>query len=231
MYEHWLYLPMIGFWLALFSLAALAVENGSLKKIKKSALVVAVLFAVALSFLTVKRNQDWRDPITFYEKNLRYTPNSFIQRNNLGMAYAAIGKNQAAISQYRQAIASKDVYAQVHYNLANALAATGDFEIAIGEYKKAIIMSPTFSFPYQNLLFIYINRQDRVGTDTLLIEMKKNLDERIYFKYAGLAEFYFKDYQLALTRWRQLLDLEPNNLEIKGFINLAKEAMSQIEKK
>lgn len=226
MYEHWLYLPMIGFWLAFFSLAALvakkiAAENGLPKKIKIGGLLTAALFAIFLSALTISRNRDWRDPITFYEKNLRYAPNSFIQHNNLGLAYAAAGKNEQAIAEYRKALAIKDIYAQVHYNLANALVAVGDSDTAIEEYRKAIIMSPNFQFPYQNLLLIYINKQDWAEVETLLRKMKKNLGQNIYLKYAGLADYFFGDYKSAIRQWRQWLEVEPNSLEARQLITEA----------
>lgn len=124
MYEHWLYLPMVGLWLALLSLIILAMAKleakyGWAKKLKSIGLAVLIVYALFFSCLTIRRNQDWRDPVTFYEKNLRSTPSSFIQHNNLGMAYAAKGDNEKAIKEYRRAMAIKDIYPQVHYNLAN----------------------------------------------------------------------------------------------------------------
>lgn len=222
MYEHWLYLPMVGFWLALFSLIILIWEkyqaNNLVKILERIGLVVLLIYVLTFSFLTIRRNQDWRDPITFYEKNLRYTPNSFIQHNNLGMAYAAAGKNERAIAEYRRAIAIKDVYAQVHYNLANTLAATGQLDAATLEYKKSISMAPSFQFPYQNLLALYLNKKDKTSALSVLNEMKKNLAENIYFKYAGLTDYYFGDYSSAIKFWRQWLELEPDSLEARQLI-------------
>ena len=223
MYEHWLYLPMIGFWLALFSLIILIwgkhkINNSRGKILERVGLAVILVYVLTLSWLTISRNRDWRDPITFYEKNLRYTPNSFIQHNNLGMAYAAVGKNELAIVEYRQAIAMKDVYAQVHYNLANALVAVGEADAAVAEYEKSMAMSPSFQFPYQNLLSLYINKKDKAAVNLTLEEMKKNLGQNVYFKYAGLADYFSGDYARAIKLWRQWLEIEPNNIEARQLI-------------
>lgn len=98
-----------------------------LKVNKKINLTILILFICYLSFLTVLRNLDWRDPITFYEKNLTYTPNSFIQHNNLGMAYSDVGRIEDAIKEYKTAISIADIYPQVHYNLGNAFASIKKF--------------------------------------------------------------------------------------------------------
>lgn len=159
MYEHWLYLPMIGFWLALFLLILLLInkiKEQSRKEIfETSFYTIALVICFIFCILTIFRNRDWRDPITFYEKNLRYTPESYIQHNNLGMAYAMVGANEKAITSYRKAIEIKDVYPQVHHNLANSLVSIQEIGEAIIEYRKAIEISPGFILPYEGLLNIY----------------------------------------------------------------------------
>lgn len=180
MYEHWLYLPMLGFYLSLFCLLILIwqkIKNFKLKKILKYiALSLLIIYIIGFSVLTILRNNDWKNPIVFYEKNLKYTPNSFIQHNNLGMAYADAGYFKKSIIEYRRAIEIKDVYAQVHYNLANSLDKAGKTAEAIQEYKIAIKMSPSFSYPYNNLLVIYLREGMQEEAEELLKQMKIMFD-------------------------------------------------------
>jgi protein O-mannosyl-transferase len=202
MYEHWLYLPLVGFWLAIFSLflslrakrsnhadsgengisspASVSLQRdgssrgGTLRNDNSLALlrvffcVMIIAYCVFLGTLTVLRNRDWRDPITFYEKNLRDTPNNFIEHNNLGMAYADAGRNEEAIAQYRQAIAIKDVYVQVHYNLANSLVNLKQYDEAEKEYQRAIAMDPGFILPYRNLYDLYVYLGDKEKASEVL---------------------------------------------------------------
>lgn len=175
MYEHWLYLPMIGFWLALFLLILLIAKK--IREARKKEIFETGFYTIILvlcfifCILTVLRNRDWRDPITFYEKNLRYTPNSFIQYNNLGMAYAQAGWHEGAQTSYQKAIEIKDIYPQVHHNLANSLVATDKTDQAIAEYKKAIEISPEFILPYEGLLNIYFAQGERDKIIDLIWEM------------------------------------------------------------
>lgn len=219
MYEHWLYLPMIGFWLAFFSLIILLFNKIKPNKQTKKIIFVFLCFCVfVFSALTMMRNNDWHDPITFYEKNLTYTPNSFIQHNNLGMAYADAGRIEEAIKEYKKAIAINDVYAQVHHNLANSLRDTGGIDEAIKEYNIAIKMSPTFSLPYNSLLVIYSSDGNIAQTEKILMQIKIFFNKVDYLYLAGMAYYDLEDYNKSLEYWRGLLEIEPNNQAVREFV-------------
>ena len=162
------------------------------------------------SLLTISRNRVWRDPITFYEYNLRYTPNSYIQHNNLGMAYAKDGRFDEAIKQYQTAISIRDVYPQVHYNLGNALASTGRIDEAAAQYYQAIDISPTFSFPYNNLVGLALSRNDLPALEKVLARIKDNFSEEYYLKQSFFAYYYMKEYDKARDYGRQYISLFPD---------------------
>lgn len=208
LYEHWLYLPMAGFWLAIILLVQ------KIKINKKISLAILILFIGFLSFLTISRNLDWRDPITFYEKNLRYTPNSYIQHNNLGMAYADAGRTQEAIKEYQTAIALADIYPQVHYNLGNSLVAANKLSEAELEYYKAIEISPTFQFPYTNLLNIALSQRDTTKIETVLSKIKENFSEEYYLSQSFYVYYYLGDSLKARQIGLELVKKYPNNEDV-----------------
>lgn len=123
--------------------------------------------------LTIRHNRIWSNPITFYENNLKYEPNSFIEHTNLGMAYADAGRNDDAIAQYEKAIAIDDVYPQVHFDLANSLTAVKNYDQAEKEYLQTIKMDPQFGSAYRNLysLYIYLGEKDKAA------EILKEIDK------------------------------------------------------
>jgi tetratricopeptide (TPR) repeat protein len=185
-YEHFLYLAMIGFWLALCSLInflprrslrllAIGQQSAAARLLhgKKGDLIwIKIFFYVMLSFcvvfwgiLTIQHNYIWSNPITFYENNLKYSPQSFIEHTNLGIAYSEAGREEEAIAQYEKAIAIADVYPQVHYDLANSYLALKNYDQAEKEYLRTIAMDQQFSSPYQNLynLYIYLGEKDKAA--------------------------------------------------------------------
>lgn len=191
LYEHWLYLPMAGFWLALVLLIK------KIKLNKKTLIILMSAFSLLFISLTIRRNFDWHDPITFYEKNLKYTPSSYIQHNNLGMAYADQGRIEEAIIEYQTAISLADIYPQVHYNLANALVSVNKIKEAEEEYYQAIQISPTFYLPYLNLIKIAIVEKNANALDEVLLKIKANFTEEYYLQQAFYSYFYLQDYSKA----------------------------------
>jgi len=229
MYEHWLYLPLMGFWLALICLAALfykKIKNNNPafgRKLFYAGLALITVYILFLGFLTIKRNQDWQNPIIFYKKNLAYTPNSFIQHNNLGMAYAAAGRLADSVAEYQTAIKIQDVYPQAHYNLANSLRDLGRLDEALAEYEKAILISPSFQAPYNNLLAIYLSQNDRAKAEDVLERAKREFDEFNYYYIAGAVYYNFGDYDQAIKLWRQALELNQDNLQLRLMIDQARQ--------
>jgi hypothetical protein len=208
LYEHWLYLPMAGFWLAII----LLIEK--IKINKKILIIIFSVISVLFISLTIKRNFDWRDPITFYEKNLKHTPNSYIQHNNLGMAYADVGRIEEAVKEYQTAISLADIYPQVHYNLANALVYLNKIEEAKSEYYKAINISPTFSLPYLNLIRIAVVKKDPNDLEQVLLKIKANFTEEYYLQQAFYGYYYLGDKDKAKTFGLELINKYSDNPEV-----------------
>jgi len=240
MYEHWLYFAMPGFWLSLVILGEMALKKIGLKAERTSLFQKSVIllpgffilaFGIFLSGLTILRNTDWRGPIAFYEKNLRYTPLSFIQHNNLGMAYANTGRLDEAIREYRRAIEISDSYPQVHSNLANTLKSRGQISEAIKEYERALALSPAFPIPYSNLLAIYIEEKNKTKAHEILKRMQSELgvnENTLYL--AGVTYYEFKDYGRAIESFRNILKINPSNVDIRILIDEVK-AKKAAEKK
>jgi tetratricopeptide (TPR) repeat protein len=217
LYEHWLYLPMAGFWLAVLALVGKAVDMlAGRGKALLRIIAIAIFSAIIIisGALTTSRNRDWRDPITFYEKNLRYTPNSYIQHNNLGMAYAAAGRLEEAENEYRRSLALDQRYPQVTYNLGNVLASQGRLEEAEKEYHRSIGISSEFTLPYVSLIRLAIAQQDVVALDETILLMEKNFPPEYSLKQAFYAYYALGNAEKARVIGRQYLSLYPGDEEI-----------------
>lgn len=215
LYEHWLYLPMLGFWLGTLALIIYLFKKFQTLKWQKIGLnfliIVVIIFAAVLGYLTILRNKDWRDPITFYEKNLGYTPNSYIQRNNLGMAYSNAGRYEEAIGQYKKALEILDFYPQIHSNLANSLLALGEIEAAEKEYEKALEIDGSFILPYKNLINIYLAQHDLTKLNLLLARLETETRPEIFFNLTMTILINLKDYEGAINITERMLEKYPNN--------------------
>ena len=90
MAEHWLYVPMAGFWLALFAVVWPVVTGPSLRPVATA--VFAIYCAVFLA-MTIERNKDWRSNESIYNATLAMNPNSLRVQYNLAVTYSDITDN------------------------------------------------------------------------------------------------------------------------------------------
>src|SRR3989344_4225921 len=203
MYEHWLYLPLIGF----FALAGCCIGKAlEIAKIKTNfgyrfLILGLIVYFSFFATASAKRNLAWGGPIKFYEDILRYNPNSVRIMNNLGNLYSAKKNYDKAIEFYEKAAAGPNgnIFAQPHYNLANIYAAKGDIRKAIVGYKKAVEADPNFPFAYQNLAVIYAGQGELAEAQKMLervIELRP-FEPEIYYNLA-LVFLAQKNNDLAL---------------------------------
>jgi len=158
--EHWLYLPSIGFFLCLSILIHRFWQKYI--KIRKIIVIFSTIIVFILMGLTLKRNIDWQNPISFYNNILQYNQGTARVHNNLGMAYADENDSISAEKHYLRAIEISNQYPQVHYNLANLYLKRKQPKKAIEHLEKSIEVNPNFFFSYQLLGDIYQNQGEDI---------------------------------------------------------------------
>jgi len=146
--EHWLYIPSIGFFLVVASAISRLLKH---QKYKSSGIAITVLLVITFIFISINRNFDWKEPMIFYENILKYEEGTARIHNNLGMAYADVGKLKEAEKHYLKAIEISDTYAETHYNLANLYLKYDNVNNAILYLKRSIEINPNFFYSYELL--------------------------------------------------------------------------------
>lgn len=180
-YEHWLYAPLVGFFIFFIALwdeitARFKEKYAWISNLRLGLLFSSVIIITLFCWLTINRNSDWRNPIIFFNNILKYNNKSLLAWNNLGMAYADDNNFNKAKEAYRQAIALdvKNQSAPPHHNVGNIYKAEGRFKEAIEEYEKAISIDKKFFFSYNALLDLYLKINNQKAYSRIL-ERVKNL--------------------------------------------------------
>lgn len=180
-YEHWLYMPIIGFLIALYGIRnTIFTKKVNIIFTKSMQNILPIIFFIYIA-LTIRQNYLWGTPVRFYTYTLQFTETARL-RNNLAMSHAEEGNYAQAIENYHRAIEIGDFYPNTHHNLANVYAAIGETELAIQEYKNAIKMNKNFMPSYLPLIQILIQE---------------------------------KDFENAASLLKIVLEIDPNNLEVK----------------
>jgi len=214
MAEHWLYLPSIGFFMILANILILLYRSKAFRNISLG-LMVSILFFY--SYLTIKQNNTWIDPVFFYKRTLKYAPDSFKLYHNLGKSYMEIGKNREAVKAFQKAIEINSKHANTYSSLGSAYNAIGEKEEAVSAYLKAIELNPRHADAYYNMGNAYAgsgNIEKAISAYEKAIEIApKHRHSTAY--YNNLAGMYARagNTEKAISMYKKALELDPGNIK------------------
>ena len=155
LYEHWLYLPLVGFFCMLYGLSRLYLPKIGKDFFSSHYISIVSVIILSMAILTIRQNYFWSTPIRLYEYLLQHTSSARIY-SNLGMAYGETGNTPKAIENYKKAIEINDSYPQTFHNLANSYRDIGQNSLAIENYQKALAIQPDFYFSYGSLINLLV---------------------------------------------------------------------------
>ena len=112
--------------------------------------IIATLLS-SYSFLTVKQNNYWKDAVSFYERTLKYVPDSLRMLSNLGNLYEERGRKEEAIAVYKKAIEIHPYSPYAYNNLGALYYDAGDIGKAASLFKKAVEIEPDYRVAQENL--------------------------------------------------------------------------------
>ncbi|MBN1674625.1 MAG: tetratricopeptide repeat protein [Kiritimatiellae bacterium] len=213
-YEHRLYLPGFGVALAFAAGVFHLLARLGVKRVVPAAAGVLAFTVLPLGVAAHVRNRVWRDELTLWSDVVAKSPNKARPHNNLGFAHETSGAVQAAMAEYRQALALREDYALAHYNLGNIYEKLGRNEAAMDQYETAFRIFPGYA-------------QARNNAGVLLCR-KKRIEEAIaHFKAAvalradyadahnNLGSAYYMQGAVdeAIAEYRIAVALNPSFLE------------------
>ncbi|MGD2279397.1 MAG: tetratricopeptide repeat protein [Candidatus Omnitrophota bacterium] len=158
--EHWIYMASVGPFL-LIGLGLTWVYNKIFvkRKILQITFFVALAVIIGVYFrLTVIRNTDWRDEISFFHSTLKYHPRNARLYLNLGNTYYEKGEVDNAIEQYRKATEINKDYAVAYGNIGSAYLHKKNIDEAEKYLEKAIGLKQNYPIAHYNLGIVYFKR-------------------------------------------------------------------------
>ena len=229
--EYRVYLPSVGFFLAVVAGAVLLVNsiamhrakrvgqseknNGSsVRNAMRYALCAMLILVFALASATYARNTLWADKVSLWEDVVRKNPNSPKVFNNLGIAYFEKGHYEKAIGMYQQAISLSPGNFFAYSNLGVAYAVTGRTDMAIESFSRAIALDPNSGVVHSNLGHA-LRKQGRFieAVDVYLKAVILNPYSGTAFYGLGSAYAALGRLEDAFAAFRRSIELSPNNPE------------------
>lgn len=183
--DRYLYIPGIGFYLAVLSLFQDKLKN-------KIFIVFFILVWVGLSVRTMCRTVDWKDEFHLWNAAVASRPQIPAGYINLGNAYQEKGEYEKALAYWHEALKRKGDLPQVYVNMGNVEKNRGNKDIAEMDYRMAIKLLPEYGLAHYNLGLLL---EEKGSTEEAL----QHLEQATRFMYGkrdsqlrqGLAHYQF----------------------------------------
>jgi len=200
-FEHRLYLPTVGIWLAVS--AALL---GYSERWRFPSTIAVGILVLMFSAVTYQRNKIWLDEFTLWSDVVQKSPQKARGHNNLGAAYKNLGNFNEAIQEFKTAFSLQPDYAEAHGNLGLVYKTLRRFDEAVQEYQTALSIKPDYAEAHNNLGTLYAEqgrRMDAIQEYHTAISLSPNYAEAhnnlgIAYHDLGRRDEAIREYQIAL---------------------------------
>ncbi len=228
--ERYLYLPIIGFCLAVPTAinAALKWRFTRHAAIIRATLLPVVVIVAIYSYATIQRNPVWQSNYSLWSDTVQKSPDSLVARGGLGMAYLEKGMLEDAARQFKLTIERYPDHHKSYYNLGLVHYRQGDLKKAVALFNRSIALDPNSVRAHYNLGTIYLQQQ--MWDLAIRHYVKVNeLDPEIATAHFNLGLAYANQGKLesAVSEWEIVLKLDPRNAIARNNILKAQKMMEQ----
>ena len=242
-FEHRLYLPMIGAALLVGDVGqmVLVVVN---KKVKRSRITetwlvcLCLVGVVGLAVASYERNKVWKDEVTLWTDAKEKAPNKARPHNNLGKAFLDRRMFGEAEALYKRELEIDPKSVSAHNNLGSIYGVQGRYEEAIGEVQEALAISPNHDAAYNNLGNVLM-MQGKLAAAEEAYRTSISLNTKDAGVWRNLGDVLVKQekYEEAIEAYRQAINMVPGEAlwhsklgAALGAVNRMTEARTELEK-
>ncbi len=218
-YEHRVYLPSVGAFIALAAAASLLLKRlPAFVSVAAAALVV-----LALAGTTFARNQVWGSEVSLWSDAVRKAPNKARPHYNLALALDKLNRSDEALPHALEAVrlAPSEPYA---YNLIGSIMAkTGRIEQAAAALTEAVRLAPQVPAPHVNLGDVYAKGgQTAQALEQYQIALQLTpADADIYHKI-GVIHAVSKDMDKAVIFFQCAASIAPQRRDYRADLEKAR---------
>jgi len=224
MADRYSYIPLTGLFIIIAWGVPEALSNWRYRNIILS--VSAAVILLVLSICTYLQLRYWRNSIALFEHTLAVTENNAAVHNHLGYALYKLGRTDAAIEHYYQALRINPSSAIIQNNLGMALESQGKADEAISHYIAATQIRPNFPDGYYNTAHLLASKGKlSEAADYYRQALNFNPDFAEAHNYLALALKFQGRPDEAIDHFRSALRIRPDYAE--AYVNLGITLASQ----
>jgi protein O-mannosyl-transferase len=210
MFEHRMYLPMLG--IALFLISSLYMISNKIKPINVFSFLFLII--VIMGVFSYSRNKVWKSEILLLSDVIKNAPYNARCYYNRGRLIYKLADKQGAIKDFSSAIELKPNFAEAYYNRGIARKDIGDFDGAEQDYNRAIEIKPKSADYYINRGVLKENLNDFEGAlQDYSIAIQINPNYAIAYKNRGKIKIDRGDKEGSLQDLNRSIELKPDYAE------------------
>jgi tetratricopeptide (TPR) repeat protein len=232
-YEHRLYLPSVGVFMAVAAGGILAYEGLKSKKWRRTVAIGMAVVPLVLGGMAIARNSVWKSEVSLWKNVVEKAPLSLFTHYNLALAYRKAGQYKKAIEHYRIALtlpflpertkSAKDYYAEIYLHLGDNYNVMGEQDQALDAYLTSVQKEPegpNAATALNNIGVIYLSSRKYAEAANTFIRAIKLSPDKGYLHYnLGTAYYYLGMKKDAVKALRNALQFDPNIKEAKNLLN------------
>lgn len=206
-YEHRLYLPVMGFALCFGSI----IYHLIAKRNKKLMIILMIFIVISYGYATFQRNKVWKNGYTLWSDVVKKSPDRARPYFNLGRIWTEAGRHQIAMEYYTKALAIKPDLLPALNNLAYARHSLGDSDKAIEIYERMLEIDPDDLQALQNLGLLQYRKNNFEKARWYYEKyLSLNTDNAKIYNYLALILSRQKSYDEAIIYYEKALELDPD---------------------
>jgi len=224
-FEHRMYLPSVGIFIAVAAAAALALKSSA-----KSYAAVAVGCACILAGAAWARNSVWGDKINLWSDVVAKSPMKARPHYNLGTSYSDVNRIDDAIEQFQTAVRINPDYEKAHANIGAAYVTKGLTDQAIEHLTTALRLHLDDMKTHYNLGLAYGQKGliDK-SIEQYLLAIARNPDYEDAHYNLALAYAGSKRFDDAIGEFKAALRLAPDDSQAHNDIGLIYVQIGQLQ--
>ncbi len=216
MADRYTYVPLIG----IFIMAAWGISEATAAwKDRRVGLGVAcglmLLSAMTVSWVQIR---NWAKNVTLFRHALEVTSSNWVSQTHLGTALLDEGKPEEAIPHFKEVLRTEPRFSPAgkfaHYNLGLSYLRLGNLGRAVGHFQYALWIDPEYVKARYNLAVAFTqmgNIDDAIAQYRFVVQKKGDFPPEVHNNF-GVMLLRHGETGEAIEQFRQLLELQPNNV-------------------
>ena len=212
LWDHWLYLPMVGFWMPLSLIAVEKIDQTKKSFVRIGIIALITLLLVGFSIRSIIYNAEWNNSVAFFERDIALGGSPMTMYNVLGCAYLQAGRLQDALVAFQKSIATNNQSFEPYYNSGMIYDQLGQPSLAIEMFNVVLEKKPSLMPAYDELQSLYAST-GRIDESIAITRKALAINPTDDFMLANLGVLYgdIGDLPNARLYLQEALDLAPQN--------------------